>query len=70
MREELPLDDDATLDQAQELIDQYRFYYNYHRPHSALHYLCPYDYYRRDPATRLAEREANPKVAALARLRF
>jgi len=70
LREELPLDDDATLYQAQEVIDHYRFYYNYHRPHSALHYLCPYDYYRGDPATRLAEREVNLKVAALARLRY
>lgn len=70
LREELPLDDDATLYQAQEVIDHYRFYYNYHRPHSALHYLCPHDYYRGDPAARLAEREVNLKVAALARLRY
>ena len=32
-------------------------YYNYHRPHSALGYLRPVDYYRGDPATRLAGRQ-------------
>jgi len=32
-------------------------FYNYVRPHSALKYLCPADYYRGDPVARLAERE-------------
>jgi hypothetical protein len=32
--------------------------------------LCPYDYYRGNPATRLAEREANLKAAALARQQY
>ena len=36
-RDEWLLDDDATLYPAQEVIEHYRFYYNYHRPHSALH---------------------------------
>jgi len=31
-------------------------FYNDQRPHSALHYLCPADYYRGDPDVRLAER--------------
>ena len=31
-------------------------YYNHERPHSALHYLCPIDYYRGDPEARLAVR--------------
>jgi len=70
LREELPLAEDATLYQAEEVIDRYRFYYNYHRPHSALHYLCPYDYYRGNPAAQLAEREAKLKAAALARLHY
>jgi transposase InsO family protein len=67
LREELPLAPDATLYQAQELIETYRFYYNFRRPHAALHYLRPHDYYRGDPAARLAERETNLKLAALAR---
>ena len=70
LREELPLADDTTLYQVQDMIDHYRFYYNCHWPHSALRYLCPYDYYRGDPAARLAEREANLKAAALARQRY
>lgn len=32
-------------------------YYNHERPHSALKYLCPIDYYRGDPEARLAERQ-------------
>ena len=67
LREELPLAEDANLYQAQEVIETYRFYYNFRRPHAALHYLRPYDYYRGDPAARLTEREANLKLAALAR---
>ena len=66
-REELPLADDANLYQAQAVLETYRFYYNFHRPHAALHYLRPYDYYRGDPVARLAERETNLRLAALAR---
>jgi transposase InsO family protein len=66
-REEMPLDDADTLYQAQEVLNHYRTYYNDHRPHSALRYLCPIDYYRGDPAARLAEREAKLKAAAHAR---
>ena len=32
-------------------------YYNHRRPHTALKYLCPADYYRGDPEARLTERE-------------
>ena len=32
-------------------------YYNHERPHSALDYLRPVNYYRGDPAARLAERK-------------
>jgi putative transposase len=66
-REEIPLDEDAVLYQAQEVIATYRAYYNNERPHSALHYLCPREYYRGDPAARFAEREDKLYAAALAR---
>jgi len=66
-REELPLDDTAVLYQARTVIADYRTYYNERRPHSALHYLCPADYYRGDPVARLAEREAKLQAAAAAR---
>jgi putative transposase len=67
LREELPLTEDATLYEARTLLAEYRTYYNERRPHSALHYLCPLDYYRGDPCARLAEREANLRRAALER---
>lgn len=66
-REELPLDAEATLYVAQVVLADYRTYYNQQRPHSALRYLCPWDYYRGDPAARLAEREAKLQAAAAAR---
>lgn len=43
--------------QAQERMADWSHYYNYHRPHTSLHYLRPIDYYRGDPAARLAERQ-------------
>jgi transposase-like protein len=46
---------------------EYGAYYNNQRPHSALHYLCPHDYYRGDPAALLTEREAKLQAAAEAR---
>lgn len=64
LREELPLAEEATLYEARALLAEYRSYYNERRPHSALHYLCPLDYYRGDPCARLAEREANLRRAA------
>ena len=42
-------------------------YYNHERPHSALKYLCPIDYYRGDPEARLAERQQKLKTALKAR---
>jgi hypothetical protein len=42
---------------ALEGMARWQQYYNYERPHSALKYLRPIDYYRGDPAARLAERE-------------
>lgn len=67
LREEWPLTEEATLYEARALLADYRDYYNQRRPHSALHYLCPLDYYRGDPTARLAEREANLRQAAEAR---
>jgi putative transposase len=42
---------------ALEAMSAWSEYYNHQRPHSALKYLCPVDYYRGDPEARLAERE-------------
>ena len=66
-REEIPLDENALLYEARAAIAEYGAYYNTQRPHSALHYLCPRDYYRGDPAALLAEREAKLHAAAEAR---
>jgi putative transposase len=43
--------------QALETMTGWSDYYNHRRPHTALKYLCPVDYYRGDPEARLAERE-------------
>jgi putative transposase len=66
-REEIPLDENALLYEARTAITEYGAYYNYQRPHSALHYLCPRDYYRGDPAALLTEREVKLHAAAEAR---
>jgi transposase InsO family protein len=66
-REELPLDDTTSYYQAQEVIAHYRSYYNERRPHSALSYLCPHEFYRGDPAAALAARAAACRAAAAAR---
>ena len=58
------------LYEARAMMLDYREYYNHRRPHSALNYLCPIDYYRGDPAARLAEREANLRTAAAARAAY
>jgi hypothetical protein len=49
------------------VIETYRGYYNERRPHSALHDLCPRDYYRGDPTECLAQRHAQLRTAAEAR---
>lgn len=69
-REELPITSEAVLYEARAMMCDYRDYYNYHRPHSALKYLCPIDYYRGDPVARLAEREAKLQAAAAARAAY
>jgi transposase InsO family protein len=69
-REEMPLDEHANLYQARAVIAEYRTYYNERRPHSALHYLCPCNYYRGDPVTLLAKREAKLRAAAEQRRQY
>ena len=66
-RAEVPLDPDAKLYEARTVIETYRVYYNERRPHSALCYLCPRDYYRGDPIACLAERHVKLRAAAEAR---
>jgi transposase InsO family protein len=66
-REEIPIEEDLILYQAQEVIATYRHYYNHERPHSALHYLCPWEYYRGNPTARFVEREDKLHAAAQAR---
>jgi len=56
-REEVPLHPETNLYQVQQLVAEFRDYYNHRRPHTALKYLRPIDYYRGDPQRRLAERE-------------
>ncbi len=41
---------------AEDKPARWSWYYNQERPHSALSYPCPIDYYRGDPEARLAER--------------
>jgi len=53
--------------QALDAMTEWSHYYNHERPHSALRYLCPADYYRGDPDARLAERERKLAQAAEAR---
>jgi transposase InsO family protein len=56
-----------TYAQAVEQLARWADYYNGQRPHSALGYLCPLDYYRGDPALRREQREAALAQAALQR---
>jgi putative transposase len=70
IRAEVPLDAEDTRYQVVHLIASFRRYYNEQRPHSALHDLRPRDYYRGNPAERLAEREAKLRQAAEARKRY
>jgi transposase InsO family protein len=67
LREEVPLDEGANLYEARRVIETYRMFYNERRPHSALHYLCPRDYYRGDPTACLAERQRKLRAASDAR---
>jgi putative transposase len=63
-REEVSLDSEDHLYLVQDRILRFRDYYNFRRPHSALRYLRPIDYYRGDPEARLAERQMKLENAA------
>ena len=65
----LPLNEEAleAYHQALEAMTSWSDYYNYRRPHTALKYLCPADYYRGDPQARLAKREEKLVQAVEAR---
>jgi transposase InsO family protein len=55
-REEgLAADELTNYPQALECLTRWSHYDSYERSHSALRYLRPIDYYRGDPAARLAE---------------
>jgi putative transposase len=67
-REEGLLEEELTdYHQALEVMERWSHYYNHKRPHSALKYLRPVDYYRGDPGARLAEREQKLSQALEAR---
>jgi transposase InsO family protein len=53
--------------QALDTLRTWDRYYNYERPHSALQYLRPIDYYRGDPQACLQERQTKLERAAQAR---
>jgi transposase InsO family protein len=59
--------DRTDLFRARNALARWQHYYNQERPHTALHYLRPIDYYRGDPVARLAEREEKLRGAAVAR---
>ena len=61
-REEAGLDQDGSYHDALDRFARWNRYYNHERPHSALNYLCPFDYYRGDPEVRMTERRR--KLAA------
>ena len=42
---------------ALDAMERWDEYYNYRRPHSAIKYLVPADYYRGNPDDRIAERK-------------
>lgn len=66
-REEVSIEPHDALYQVQKRVADYQRYYNDWRPHTALHYLRPVDYYRGDPEARLAERQDKLRRAAQAR---
>jgi transposase InsO family protein len=66
-REEASLEEGAGYHAALTQFTDWCRYYNHERPHSALRHLCPIDYYRGDPAARLAERRTKLEVARAAR---
>jgi len=55
---------------ALDIMEVRAAFYNQERPHSALHYLCPIDYYRGNPEARRAERQKKLVRAAEERRLF
>jgi transposase InsO family protein len=67
-REEGLIGEDLTAyAQGTAALTRWHDYYNHRRPHSALRYLRPVDYYRGDPEARLAERRQKLQHALIAR---
>lgn len=67
-REEGLIGEDLTVyAQGVAALTRWQDYYNHRRPHSALRYLRPVDYYRGDPEARLAERRQKLQHALVAR---
>lgn len=62
--------DRDDLFRARDALTRWQRYYNHERPHTALHYLRPIDYYRGDPRARLAEREEKLRCAAAVRAEY
>lgn len=62
--------DREDLFRARDAMTRWQQYYNQERPHTALHYLHPIDYYRGDPVARLAEREEKLRCAVDARTEY
>ncbi len=67
-REEGLIGEDLTgYAQGVAALTRWQDYYNHRRPHSALRYLRPVDYYRGDPEARLAARQQKLARALVAR---
>ena len=67
-REEGLIDEEFTdYGKAVAALTRWHEYYNHRRPHSALRYLRPVDYYRGDAEARLAERRQKLQEGLLAR---
>ena len=66
-REEAGLDENGGYHAALEQFARWAKYYNHQRPHWALRYLCPIDYYHGDPEARLTGRRGKLAAAQAAR---
>ena len=60
-------EDLTSYAQGTAALTRWQGYYNHRRPHSALRYLRPVDYYRGDPEARLTERREKLQLAFVAR---